>query len=869
MDNYKNNKNNKNNQHLRTTFTQGAVCVAAALLLQAGIIPDAAARDYFNPALLERGSTGQEAVDLSVFADEGGQTPGDYRVDIFLNNQKMDTRTVEFRAGSAPDGHSKLLPCIPLDDLAKWGVLVGKFPALGAGDAECALMSAIPQASSEFRFTKQQLLLSFPQSAVSNAARGWVDPRLWDDGIPAALLNYSLSGASNSPRNGQGRDSNSQYVNLRPGLNIGLWRLRNYSTWSRSSQQGGSTSNKWDTVYTYLQRDIQALGGQLLLGDSTSPSDVFDGVPFRGGQLASDDEMLPESLRGYAPSIRGIARSNAQVTVRQNGHTIYQTYVSPGSFEISDMYPTGAGGDLQVTIKESDGSEQNMVIPYASLPVLQREGRLKYSLTSGVYRAYDSQVDKTPFTQGTLIYGLPAGFTAYGGGQFSSVYQSLALGTGKNLGSLGAVSVDVTQAWSKRQNQPKENGRSFRARYSKNVLSTGTNFTIAGYRYATNGYWSLAEVMDTQREGYSWQVQERRRNRAEVSLNQSLGSTLGSLGLSAVREDYWSTSRRLESLGAGYNSSWEGISYGLSYTYSRNSGLDGYSSRHAGSTDHLFSFNISAPLDRLFSRDYRRSLYASYMVNSSKKGSTTHSLGLNGTALEGGNLSWGVQQGYGTKGLGYSGSLNADWRATYGEVNGGYSYDKYSRRLNYGLQGGIVAHGEGITLSQPLGETVVLVAAPGASGVAVNSQTGVKTDFRGYTVVSYGSPYRRNTVTLDPQTLGDDTEVAIMSQTVIPTRGAVVKANYQTSVGIRALMVLSRAGGQTVPFGATVTRTGETADQGYIVGDGGQVYLTGLAQQGELDVRWGKGAGQQCRAAYQVSDEAVASGIRSLTAQCL
>lgn len=107
------------------------------------------------------------------------------------------------------------------------------------------------------------------------------------------------------PRNGQGRDSNSQYVNLRPGLNIGPWRLRNYSTWSRSSQQGGSTSNKWDTVYTYLQRDIQALGGQLLLGDSTSPSDVFDGVPFRGGQLASDDEMLPESLRGYAPSIRG------------------------------------------------------------------------------------------------------------------------------------------------------------------------------------------------------------------------------------------------------------------------------------------------------------------------------------------------------------------------------------------------------------------------------------------------------------------------------------------------------------------------------------------------------------------------------------
>ncbi len=33
----------------------------------------------------------------------------------------------------------------------------------------------------------------------------------------------------------------------------------------------------------------------------------------------------------------------------------------------------------------------------------------------------------------------------------------------------------------------------------------------------------------------------------------------------------------------------------------------------------------------------------------------------------------------------------------------GYGYDKNSERLNYGLQGGILAHADGITLSQPLG----------------------------------------------------------------------------------------------------------------------------------------------------------------------
>lgn len=110
------------------------------------------------------------------------------------------------------------------------------------------------------------------------------------------------------------------------------------------------------------------------------------------------------------------------------------------------MYPTGGSGDLSVTIKEADGSEQNLIVPYASLPVLQREGRLKYSVTTGVYRAYDNSIDETPLSQATAIYGLPWGWTLYGGGQFSSKYQSLALGMGKNLGELGAVSTDVTRA---------------------------------------------------------------------------------------------------------------------------------------------------------------------------------------------------------------------------------------------------------------------------------------------------------------------------------------------------------------------------------------------------------------------------------------
>ncbi|STR54021.1 outer membrane protein [Klebsiella oxytoca] len=63
--------------------------------------------------------------------------------------------------------------------------------------------------------------------------------------------------------------------------------------------------------------------------------------------------MEPLSRRGYAPEIRGIARTSARFAVRQSGNLIYETTVSPGAFVIDDLYPTGYGGDLDVTVYEA------------------------------------------------------------------------------------------------------------------------------------------------------------------------------------------------------------------------------------------------------------------------------------------------------------------------------------------------------------------------------------------------------------------------------------------------------------------------------------------------------------------------------------
>jgi outer membrane usher protein len=813
------------------------------------------ARDSFNAELVELDNPGMGKADLSAF-ESGSQAPGKYHVDIILDDQLIETSDIDFTSGKGGEEGDRLHPCLSIEQLKKWGVKTALFPGLATQGASCVNLQAIPHASTDFQFAAQRLIISIPQAAIDLPARGYVSPALWDEGIAAAMLNYSLSGANNWAKQNGSKNSDSQYANLRPGLNVGPWRLRNYTTWSRDE----TGQDKWDTVYTYVQRAIIPLNAQLILGDSSAPADVFDSMPFRGAQLASDDDMLPDSLKGYAPVVRGIARTNAQVVVRQNGYQIYQTYVAPGAFEITDMYPTGGAGDLDVTVKEADGSEQHFTLPYASLPVLQREGRLKYAVTGGQYRSYNGSVDKTPFGQITGIVGLPYGLTLYSGLQESSKYQSIATGLGKNMGDFGAISADMTQAWSTPQGGKKSNGQSWRARYSKNVVGTGTHFSIAGYRYSTSGYYGMQEILDSY--GDSSALQDRRRNRAELTMSQTLGTDLGSLTLSAAREDYWNSGKTMASYSLGYNNYWHNISYGITWTYSKNGSAGTYDDNKRYDKDRLLAFNVSIPLENFLPQTW-----ANYGVSTSKNNGTTHNIGLNGVALENHALNWNVQQGYGSDGVGYTGNMNGDYKGTYGEVTAGYSYDKNSDRLNYGLQGGILAHKEGITLSQPLGETNVLIGAPGAHGVNIRNQPGVRTDYRGYTVVSNLSVYRKNDITLAPESLPDDVELDINTRTVTPTRGAIVLADYKAKVGRRVLFNLVH-NGQFVPFGAMASLKGADSSN-VIVGDKGQAYLTGLDSQGTVLVTWGAESDRQCHAPYVLSPQPSAGGITEINVTCL
>ena len=137
------------------------------------------------------------------------------------------------------------------------------------------------------------------------------------------------------------------------------------------------------------------------------------------------------TARGYAPTIHGISREHPGLVSARTGMKFTRVRYLPGPFEINDIYPAGSGGDLQVTLQEADGGVQRFNVPWSSVPVLQREGHLKYALSAGEFRSGGHQQDNPRFAEGTLKYGLPAGWTVYGGARIAERYRAFNLGVGK------------------------------------------------------------------------------------------------------------------------------------------------------------------------------------------------------------------------------------------------------------------------------------------------------------------------------------------------------------------------------------------------------------------------------------------------------
>lgn len=806
--------------------------------------------EYFNLDALSHfdGANVADISSLEQFSRSGVQLPGRYHVNIIINDKVIGIKEIDFILDAE---QKQLEPVLTKQMLNEWGVKTDVIPALkdlANADEIIGLNHYIEYATTQFLFSQQTIKITIPQIALNAAIRGRIDPDLWDQGMSAFMVNYTFNGDKTQYKNNA--TQNNQFLSLRNGLNFGPWRLRNYATYDHSRNQ-----SHWQSVNTYLERDIQSLNAQLTLGEVSTSGELFSSVQFKGVKLASDESMLPYSLRGFAPVVRGFAQSNAKVTVRQNGAIIYQTYVAPGPFAFTDLYPTAYSGNLDVTVAETDGSEQSFVVPFASLAIMQRQGGIKYSVNVGEYRNNGNNSSTPRFLESTLIYGLPWNTTAYGGTLLSKDYQAYALGFGFDLGDLGAISLDATHASSKFDfDSEKKSGQAYRIQYTKTLVDTGSTITLAGYRYSSSEFYDFADA--NQRNNLSSKLNKY--SRYQMNLSQSFAQ-YGSVYLSVYQQDYWQSSAKERNISAGYNVVVNNIAYGLSY---------GYTDMPTGNgAAHQVTFRINIPLSNIpLGNKLPGNNYLTSSVSSLGHGNNTVQTGLSGSALENNNLTYSIQQSYDQQDHRASGNASLAYQGGSGYINMGYAYSKDTQRMNYGLQGGLVIHPYGVTLSQPLGDTIAIIAAPGASGVQVQNSQGLETNRWGYAVKPYLSPYMDNRITLNVGQLSDNVDLVNNNVMVVPTKGAVVLAKIDTKVGYRVLMTLHHDG-KPLPFGAVATLHDQ--DSTGIVGDSGEVYLSGMPAQGRLTVKWGQRSDQQCMVAYTLPGDNKQPTIQRIALDCI
>ncbi|EGT3572849.1 fimbrial biogenesis outer membrane usher protein [Citrobacter amalonaticus] len=778
----------------------------------------------FDPSFLSMGS--DAPLDLERFARGGSATPGTFRTRIFLNDQIQTTENVTFRELA----DKSVEPCLTPALLAQLPLKLSE----NVMSAQCVdLKALIPQAQAFFDSSDQSLQLSVPQMYVDRMPRGAVPPSAWDSGVPAALLGYNFN-AYNS--DGYKTSYRSMYSSLNGGINLGGWYFRHTGNWTWNDDTGSD----YQDINTYIQRDIPQIKGRILGGRTNTSGRLFDTLPFTGLMLESDDRMEPMSRRGYAPEIRGIARTNAKVTVRQNGAVLYETTVSPGEFVIDDLYPTGYGGDLDVVVREADGTEQNFKVPFSSVTQLLRPGQSRYELVGGELNV-PSLRDDPMLVQGTWQYGLTNRFTVYGGVQGSEHYLAGQVGSGFAT-PVGAFSFDVTHARTELGNRSQDgstlNGESYRLSYSKNITETQSNFSLAAYRFSTEHYMDYLTAMQTRdimERGYDNNTIRRTKSRYTLTASQGLAGW-GQLYISASIQNYWNASGTDKQYQLGYNNTWNRVTYGIS-------GARSYD--QIGKKQDTIMLTLSMPLGNQSGAPTGR---LNYTNNSD--GRNAWQAGVSGSAGRESQMSYGLTATTADSGRGNSMAANGQYRTPVTTLTGSLSAGKYYTTASAGLSGTLIGHGGGVTLSPYQGDTFALVEAKGAEGAKVSGHSGIYIDRFGFAVVPYLNPYQLNEVAIDLAGTADGVELENTAQKVAPKDLAIVKLSYSARRG-RPLLITATQRGEPVPFGAEA-RDDKNNVVGY-VGQGGQIYARVEEDRGTLSIRWGRNDDQQCRVPYSLS----------------
>lgn len=758
-------------------------------------------------------------IDLNQFSRVGYIMPGTYSFLLKVNDEQLPEVPVPFYIPeNDPEGS---VPCLSPEVTSQLGLQPDvEKKATFWHDGQCLLVDSVPGMQVRGDLATSTLYVSIPQAYLEYMAPNWDPPSRWDEGIAGLMLDYNVNGNVNNAYNG-GNDTYALNGNGVTGVNLGAWRFR--ADWqgrfNHVAGSGGSVNRNFDWNRFYAYRALPNLAAKLVLGEDYLVSSVFDSFRFIGASVRSDLNMLPPNLRGYAPEVAGIAKTNATVTISQQGRILYETQVAPGPFRIQDLSDT-VSGKLDVSVKEQDGSTQEFQVDTANLPYLTRPGQIQYKLALGQPTNYQRHSEGDSFVTGEFSWGVNNGWSLFGGSLNSQNYNALSLGVGRDLLAFGALSFDVTQSLARLPGESRISGGSYRVNYSKRFESIDSTIQFAGYRFSERDFMSMSDFLA------ALKTRERFVGNKElytVSLNKNFADLGMSLYLNYNHQTYW------EQPDNDYYSIMLSKYMDIGSFKNVSISLSANRSEYNGVKDDSMFLSMSFPLNNGGN--------VGYSLSSGRNDTTNRATYYDRIDDR---TTYQLSAGSSRKGGTGSAFITHDSDVARLAANASYMYNQYSA-FGISASGGmtLTPEGGGLHRINTLGGTRMLVDTDGVANVPIKGiGAPITSNMFGKAIVGDISSYYRNKAQIDLNTLPDnvDAQQSVVQATL--TEGAVGYRHFAVVSGQKMMTVLRLPDGSHPPFGAQVQNSkGQNTG---IVGDIGNAYISGINPTDTMTVTWGE-----------------------------
>lgn len=665
---------------------------------------------------------------------------------------------------------------------------------------------------------KQEVFLKVPMISLKNTLNSIEQD--WDNGINAAFINYIYSGSYHKSKQSTLSNQYNHNLVLHNGININLWRFRQDLIYN-------SRDRKININQQYSYRTLKEINSTLTLGDFYTYIPNLNTYKLIGIQLNNDASMLPSFFTGYAPTIKEVANTYADITLEKNGIEIYRTSVPPGPFILDQIPSIGLEGEVTLIIKEENNNVRKIKLWNFLSPNLLRAKQWNYYFSTGLINLKENK-DKSLVTKLSLSYGVNNLLTVYSGLEIKEKEFLSFIGNTIGLNSFGIISIDAN--WDKKDT--KKDLILYNIKYQANLPYTNTSlsFNSSFYDFKDRSY------------------HNNKKYELGLFLSQYLKNSISIQSRYNIASYY---KNKEENFFITVASNYKKFSYSIEFKDSKNAHLN---------HDKKISISLYYPLDQHSSHWMMiRSIY------SNKERTFYKNLSINGGDLLDHRLNYSINLSKNSK-ENIDTSIHTDYLSRIASLRFSTQINKNKYSLGYGISGGVVFHHGGITLAQKLNNSFAIIDFNGAKKIKNQGYPTTESDNRGYSIIPSLNSFKKNTFYIDPNSLGDKYDIDNYSYHFTPTKGAIIYKTLNIKNGDKALFKINK----DIPFGATayIEKDNKELPDEFYINDNNKLYMSNLPIEGKVIIKWGMKKQNQCYFNYKLDKSDLKNNIYFKNVDC-